>query len=133
MRFEKIELPSNKKFGLFFAAVFMLFASYLFFTGSQQYAIACLVVSIIFAIVSYAKNDLLLPLNKAWMGLGLLLGMIISPIVLGIIFFLIFTPVGLCMRLFGRDELRLKKLEANTYWKVRQTHDTPIQSFKNQF
>ena len=79
------------------------------------------------------KAELLLPLNKLWMSLGLLLGMIVSPIVLGIIFFGMFTPISQLMKLFGRDELRLKLKNRGSHWRLKELTSTPPESFKNQF
>jgi hypothetical protein len=77
---------------------------------------------------------LLAPLNKAWFQIGELMGKLVSPIVLGVIFFLIITPVGLLGRLFGRDELRLKRRrQAASYWVERQPPGPTGDSFKNQF
>ena len=78
------------------------------------------------------KPDTLLPLNKLWMRFGLLLGMIISPIVMGVIFFVIFTPIALIMRLFGRDELRLQFNKQSSHWVGRTDEAQPV-TFKNQF
>jgi len=76
---------------------------------------------------------LLTPLNKAWMKLGDLLGKVISPIVLGIIFFVLLAPVALVTRLLGRDELRLKMSNSSSYWIDRTPPGPAGDSFKNQF
>ena len=68
-----------------------------------------LVITLIFFLITIINSNLLLPFNKTWMRFGFLLGKIISPIVLGIMFFCLFTPYGLVMKLFGRDILLLKK------------------------
>ena len=73
------------------------------------------------------------PFNKLWFKFGLLLGKIISPIVLGLIFFVIITPVGLLMRLAGRDELQLKLNDSHTHWKIRSPVGPQPDSFKNQY
>ena len=76
---------------------------------------------------------LLLPLNKIWMRFGFLLGSIINPIVLGIIFFVLFTPYGIVMRIFGRDELRLKKvINKKSHWVLR-SETQPQTDFRKQF
>ena len=74
-----------------------------------------------------------MPLNKAWMRLGFLLGVIINPIVLGLIFFLLFTPIALLMRLFGRDELRLRVKNRSSHWKNRNIRSIGMNTFKQQF
>ena len=133
MKFPDIELPSNRKFGLFFAAIFAIASAY--FITEDSHTIAWLFAgsAIVFAVLALTQSDILLPLNKLWMRFGLLLGMIVSPIVLGAIFFVIFTPIGFLMRLFGRDELRLKRTSAASYWKVREPSGPSADSFKNQF
>ena len=133
MKFSDIELPSNRKIGFFFSVVFLLLAAYFFSADSANWAAIFIFLSLVFSLVAITKPALLLPLNKLWMRLGLLLGMIVSPIVLGLIFFLIFTPVGFFMRLAGRDELLLKFKSANSYWKPRQEHSDYSDSFKHQF
>ncbi len=133
MKFTEVKLPSNRKFGLLFSFVFMLAAAYLFWNdlvlgGSLAAGIGC-----IFLLVTIIKDDLLLPLNKLWMRLGFLLHLIVSPIVLGTIYFLIFTPTAFAMRLFGRDALGLKKQQLKTNWKPRDTSGQERVSFKQQF
>ena len=133
MKLSGIELPSNRKFGLFFAAIFVLASGYFFKEGSQSIAWVFGGIAVIFSFVALTKSELLLPLNKLWMRFGLLLGMIVSPIVFGVIFFVLFTPVGMLMRLFGCDELRLKAKSATSYWKLRNPSGPSADSFKNQF
>ena len=133
MKFSDVELPSNRKFGLFFAAVSAIASAYFFKEDTHTIAWFFAGLAIVFAVVALTRSDILLPLNKLWMRFGLLLGMIVSPIVLGAIFFVIFTPIGFLMRLFGRDELRLKRKSASSYWKVREPSGPSADSFKNQF
>ena len=86
----------------------------------------------IFLIITITNADALLPLNKLWMKFGILLGMIISPIIMGIIFFVIFTPIAILMRLSGRDELRLRLKKKKTHWINREPLKV-FDSFKKQF
>ena len=88
--------------------------------------------SIVFFLITFFKADILRPLNKLWMSFGLFLGMIVSPIVMGAIFFIIFTPIGILMRLFGRDELLLKFKVKPSYW-TNRNEDIHSNSFRNQF
>jgi len=88
---------------------------------------------VMFILTALLKADLLLPLNKLWMRFGMLLGMVISPIVLGIIFFGLFTPISIMMKIFGRDELRLKLGVRASHWKEKESPIPPAESFKNQF
>ena len=132
MDFSSIELPSNKKFGFFFSGVFLTTGLFFLFSGELIAAYVFLVLTALFFIIALIKPNILLPLNQQWMRLGFFLGMIVSPCVLGLIFFLLFTPIALLMRLFGRDELRLGLNTRNSYWIKRCT---PIESgsFKQQF
>ena len=104
MNYADVELPSNKKFGLFFAAVFLLSSAYFANEGAYVLTLLFVVLAVTFALIAFTKSEMLLPFNRLWMRFGLLIGMIVSPIVLGAIFFVIFTPLGFVMRLFGRDE-----------------------------
>ena len=132
MNLDKIELPSNRKFGFFFTFVFALGACYFYYTNEVKLAYALIGTSIICFILSMFKPGILFPLNKLWMKFGLLLGLIVSPIVLGLIFFGIFTPTALLMRFFRRDELRLRFKNKNSYWIARNQSIDPV-SFKRQF
>ena len=132
MKFSEIELPSNRKFGVFFTIVFAVAAAYSYYSANVTLAYVFITAASIFLLVTLIKSDALLPLNKLWMRFGLLLGMIVSPIVLGVIFFGLFTPYALVMRLTGRDELRLKLDEKTSHWIIRYDPITS-ESFKHQF
>tara|TARA_B110000914_G_C15413488_1_gene423020 strand:- start:276 stop:677 length:402 start_codon:yes stop_codon:yes gene_type:complete len=133
MKFSEIELPSNKKFGFFFTTIFFIIGVYLINEGIANYSYYFFGVSILFFLVTLVKASLLHPLNKLWMMLGVLLGMIVGPVVLGIIFFGLFTPISFFMKLFKRDELRLKLKSHQSHWKVPNTDATESESFKYQF
>jgi polyferredoxin len=133
MKFSDVKLPSNRKFGFFFAAVFAIAGFYFFSEKSVVLSYALSGLSALFIIVTFLKADLLLPLNKLWMRIGLLLGMIVSPIVLGILFFGLFTPISLLMKLFGRDELRLKLKVQESHWKLKDAAPSQPEGFKQQF
>jgi hypothetical protein len=90
-------------------------------------------LSFILLISTLLFPDRLLPLNNLWFGLGILLGKIISPIVLGIMFFILITPVALVARAFGRDELKLNKRITKTYWTNRNPAGPDNDSFKDQY
>ena len=132
MKFSEIELPSNKKFGFFFTLVFAIATGYFYMNASFTWAYVFAATVVMFFTVTVVKADFLLPLNKLWMRFGLLLGMIVSPIVLGIIFFGLFTPIALLMRLSGRDELRLKFKSKTSHW-ISRSEPIQANSFKNQF
>lgn len=127
-------LPTNKKFGLLFATIFLAFALYAYFKHEAS-LISCLLLlaSGFFLISGFLYPSLLSPLNKAWFMLGLALGKIVSPIVLGIIFFGLITPIALIARLMGRDELKLKRPNTKSYWSEPVGSNSDADSFKNQF
>lgn len=129
----EIELPSNRKFGFFFSAVFAVVFAFFFYHGSTLWYAIFGVLAVVTLAVTLIDADKLLIFNKGWMKLGLLLAMIISPIVLGIIFFILITPVAVGTRLFGRDELRLKMVNRESHWKVRDPVGPEPKTFKNQF
>lgn len=132
MKFSEIELPSNRKFGFFFTFVFAVAGAYFYYSANLSWACASAIAALIFLLVTLIKSDALLPLNKMWMRFGLLLGMVVSPIVLGIIFFGLFTPIAILMRLSGRDELRLKFGHKVSHW-ITRSEQIESESFKNQF
>jgi len=133
MKFSEVELPSNRKFGFFFTVIFLIIGWYFLGGESNTVSYALFAGAALFLLVTLVRAELLLPLNKLWMRFGMLLGMIISPIVLGIIFFGLFTPISLLMKLFGRDELRLKLQDRESHWKSRETDSSQPDTFKHQF
>ena len=132
MKFSEVELPSNRKFGLFFTFVFVVIAAYSYYSENVIWTSVFTAVALVFLIVTLTKSDALLPLNKLWMRFGFLLGMIVSPIVLGVIFFGLFTPIAMLMCLSGRDELRLKYAQKASHW-ISRGETIKSESFKHQF
>ena len=126
-------LPSNKKFGLFFSAIFVLIAVYAYLKFRVEFAVFALTTSTLFAIAAILTPQILSPLNRLWFSLGLLLGKIVSPIVLALIFFVLITPVSFVTRIFGRDELKMKKRNVESYWVDRSPPGPPSASFKKQY
>ena len=108
-------LPSNKNFGVVFFIVFLIIALYPLL-NSEEIRIWSIAVSLIFLILAWMNSQILTPLNKLWFNFGILLGKLISPIIMGVIFFLVVTPIGLIMRLLGKDLLNLKFNENKSYW-----------------
>lgn len=127
------ELPSNRKFGFFFTFVFFISAIYFFYQDKETVYLVLGSIGLLFFLIAIIKDSLLLPLNKLWMRFGMLLGMIVSPIVLAILFFIMFTPIAIGMRIFKRDELRLRSLNVESYWKIRDQANLNVTSFKQQF
>ena len=107
---------SNRSFGILFFVVFLIISLWPLKNGNTL-NFYFLTASIIFLILGVINSKLLSPLNKAWIKFGEILGLIIAPIVMGIVYFVILTPVSLIVRLFGKDLLGLKFLKGKeTYW-----------------
>ena len=123
-----IKLPSNQNFGFVFFIFFLVIALWPVL-NENEIRLWSLLISIIFFILGIINSKFLTPLNKLWFRFGIFLGNFISPIVMGFIFFLVVTPTGLIMKLFGKDILRLKK-NKTTYWINKDSDDS---SMKNQF
>ena len=112
----KIKISSNRSFGLVFFAVFLIVALWPL-KYEEDIRLWSLVLSIIFFILGILNSQLLTPLNKLWFKFGMFLGLIVSPIVMGIVYFLVVTPIGIFMRLLGKDLLKTSKAKnASTYW-----------------
>ena len=126
---QKIKTSSNKSFGIVFFIVFLIIALYpLIKDGDLR--LWSLIVSLIFLILGLIISTILTPLNRLWFKFGIFLGKIVSPIILGTIFFLIVTPTGLLLRLFGKDVINLKYSKDNSYW-IKKTG--PKSNMKDQF
>ena len=125
----KIKISSNKSFGIVFFLFFLIISLWPLING-QTLRLWSLVVSIIFLFLGLINSRLLSPLNLLWFKFGLLLGKIISPIVMGFVYFFVVTPTGLIMRILGKDLLNLKKTNFKTYWLEKKKENT---SMKNQF
>tara|TARA_B110000259_G_C13991229_1_gene392568 strand:+ start:1276 stop:1671 length:396 start_codon:yes stop_codon:yes gene_type:complete len=126
-----IKNPSNKKFGFFFSFIFFIFGAYFYDNHLVSYTF--LILSFLFSIVAVFKSNLLSPLNKTWMHLGLLIGKVVSPIVLALIFFGLFTPISFFMLLLKRDELNIRPNTKKSYWKYRDLKTETTGSFENQY
>jgi hypothetical protein len=126
-------MPSNRKFGYFFTLIFALAGSYFAYKFSFILIILFAVLACITLLCARFFPILLAPFNKLWFKLGLLLNKIVSPIILGVIFFTIFVPIGVFMRLFGRDELRMKLSHRKSHWKDRIPAGPEPETFKDQF
>ena len=123
------KLPTNKNFGIVFSIVFLIIALFpLINDGNLR--IWSLIVSTIFLFLGLINSKILTPLNKIWFKFGLILGKIVSPVIMGVIFFLVVTPTALIMRLVGKDLLNLKFNKHKSYW-IEKTG--PKSNMKNQF
>lgn len=126
-------LPSNRSFGWTFTGIFILAGLYGAWRGAAELT-GLLLLALVCAVVTITKDSWLTPLNRAWMKFGELLGRVVSPIVLGAIFFALFTPVAVLMRVFGRDAL-CRRLEpaAKSYWVKRDPPGPAGDSYRNMF
>ena len=126
----KINISSNRSFGLVFFVVFLAIALWPLKSG-EELRLWSLVLSIIFFILGVLNSKLLTPLNRFWFKFGIFLGSIVSPIVMGMVYFIVVTPTGVFMRLLGKDLLKTsKKTHTSTYWMKRNKQQS---SMKKQF
>jgi len=126
---DEIKISSNRSFGIVFFIVFLLIALYPLLKDNDL-RIWSLVISFIFLILGLINSKILTPLNRLWFKFGLLLGKFISPLIMGIIFFIVVTPIGIIMRLLKKDLLNLKYNKKETYWINKSG---PKSKMKNQF
>ena len=121
---------SNKSFGLLFFVVFLIIGLWPLKNG-ENLNVYFIIASVVFLILGLLNSKLLTPLNKSWIKLGEILGIIIAPIVMALVYFVILTPVSFIVRVFGKDLLNLKFLkEKDTYWIKRKKS---LGSMKKQF
>ena len=125
----KIKIGTNRNFGIVFGIFFLIISLWPIKNGSELNLIL-LFFSIIFFFLGLANSNLLTPLNKLWFKFGLFLGKFVSPIVMGLIFFIVVTPTGLILKIFRKDVLRLKKNNEKSYWIEKKG---PKSKMKNQF
>ncbi len=126
---DKFKKPTNRNFGIVFFIVFLLIGLFPLIQDKEP-RVWSLIISIIFLILGIINSKILSPLNKFWMKFGLFLGNLISPIVMGIIYFGVITPTGILMRILKKDILNLKKNNKKTYWLVK---DNSNNNMRNQF
>ena len=126
----KIKISSNRSFGLVFFVIFLIVALWPLKSG-EDIRLWSLVLSIIFFILGIFNSKLLTPLNKLWFKFGILLGSIVSPLIMGLVYFFVVTPMGVLMRILGKDLLKTSKVKsASTYWIKR---DKQQSTMKKQF
>ena len=130
IRYTSIEQSSPKSFGILFSIVFLIIALYPL-TNSEDIHLWAMIISAIFLLLAFVAPQLLALPNKLWFKFGILLGSIIAPVVMALVYFIVVLPTGLIMRLLGKDILkqRLDK-DAKSYWINRSE---PVGSMKNQF
>ncbi len=128
-----IEGSSNRSFGLVFMAAFLVIAAWPLMSG-RPLRLWALALALVFGAAAWLAPQLLTGLNRLWMKLGLLLGRIVSPIALGLLYFTVFTPIGLLFRARGKDPLRIKKpADAASYWVARKPPGPEPETLNRQF
>ena len=125
----KNNIGSNRSFGIVFFIFFLIITLWPLL-NSNEIRIWSLIVSIIFLILGLINSKTLTPLNKLWFKFGIFLGNIISPIVMGIIYFVVVTPIAFLLKVFQKDVLSLKKTKNGSYWKIKEKYNS---SMRNQF
>ena len=125
----KNAIPSNKNFGIVFAILFLVISFWPLLKG-EDLRNWSLVIALIFLVLGLINSKILTPLNQLWFKFGLLLGRIVSPLIMGVIFFFVVTPIGFIMRILGKDLLKLKFNKDKSYWIKK---DGPKSKMKNQF
>ena len=126
----KIKISSNRSFGIVFFVVFLIIASWPLLNNGEV-RIWSVIISLIFLTLGIINSKLLTPLNLLWFKFGILLGSFIAPIVMGMVFFLVITPIGIFMKILGKDLLMQKfNSKVKTYWIKR---DKQVSTMKNQF
>ena len=133
MDYKDTSLPKNRTFGIFFSFISLLASGYFYCQSVLFWSLIFAVVTFTLAIISMIRPSWFTIFNKLWFQLGSVLGSIFGPLVLSFIFFILITPFAVTMRLFGRDELRLKRIKRDTYWRVRTTKTPDSTSFKDQY
>ena len=126
---DEIKISTNRSFGIVFFIVFLIISIYPLL-NDNSIRLWSLVIGIIFLILGLVESKILTPLNIIWMKLGMYLGIIVSPIVMGIVFFLVVTPISFIMKILRKDLLNLKMNKERTYWIEK---DKIKSSMKNQF
>jgi hypothetical protein len=126
---DDIKISSNRSFGIVFFIVFLLIAIYPL-VNQGEIRVWSILISLLFLILGIINSKILTPLNKVWFKFGIFLGKIISPIIMGVIFFLVVTPIAFLMRMLKKDLLNLKYNKNSTYWIKK---NEPKSKMKNQF
>ena len=124
-----VKISSNKSFGIVFFVVFLLIAFYPLI-NQAGIKIWSVIISLIFLILGMLNSKLLTPLNKLWFKFGIILGKIVSPLIMALIFFTVVTPIAFLMKILKKDLLNLKFSKNNSYW-IEKTE--PKSKMKNQF
>ena len=125
----KTKISSNKSFGIVFFFIFLIISIWPLLNGNEI-RIWSLIISIVFLTLCLVYSKILTPLNKLWFKFGILLGSFISPIIMGLVFFIVVTPTSFIMKAFRKDLLKLKKNKKKSYWIEKSLIKSKM---KNQF
>jgi len=125
----EVKINSNKSFGLVFFIVFLIIATYPLI-NNQNIRIWSLAIALLFLILGLINSNFLTPLNKIWFKFGIFLGKIVSPVIMGVIFFFVVTPIAFLMKILKKDLLNLKFNSENSYWIKKNESNSKM---KNQF
>ena len=126
---DDIKISSNRSFGIVFCVVFLIISFYPI-VNDENIRIWSLLTSFVFLILGILNSKALTPLNRLWFKFGIILGSIVSPIIMGIIFFFVVTPIGLLMKLLKKDPLNRRFNNNKSYW-IEKTE--PKSKMNNQF
>lgn len=132
-REEELKLSSERSFGIVMAAFFAIVGGFplLYWNAPRWWSLA---IAAGFAVLAFAKPSILAPANRLWMRFGLLLHTIVNPVIMALVFFVTVVPIGVAMRLMGKDLLRLRlDRETPSYWIERRPPGPAPDSMKNQF
>ena len=130
----KTSSATDRSFGVMFGCIFVIIAALLRLRDEpQKVQFLLLALSFLTFLISFTRPRLLSTPNKLWMKFSLLLARFVSPIILGVLFYVLISPLALALRLFGRDELRMKTKSLATNWQSRKIDGYSLDSFKNQY
>jgi hypothetical protein len=130
---EADELPSERRFGLVFAAIFTLLGIWLLLRKRSPVGGWMLGCALLLAVLAVVAPAFLKVPNRLWYRLGRLLSLVVSPVVLGLMFLLLITPIAIAMRIAGRDALRMRHKGAGSHWVPRDPVGPAPDSFRNQY
>tara|TARA_B100000242_G_scaffold72519_1_gene46273 strand:- start:1011 stop:1397 length:387 start_codon:yes stop_codon:yes gene_type:complete len=126
---DQLKVSSNKSFGIVFFIFFLLVSLYPLLKN-ENIRIWSLIIALIFLVLGLFNSKILSPLNQLWFKFGLILGKIVSPVIMGIIFFGVVTPIGVLMKILNKDLLSLKFNKEKSYWIEKNSIKSKM---KNQF
>lgn len=127
------DLPQNRSFGFLFSAIFSLLSGYLLYSGFPIFAVIFFFFGVLFLLAALLKPTVLASLNYLWMKFGYLLGSIVSPLIISLIYIAVILPYGIWGKIIGRDVLKLKLRDNKSFWVVRENNIFKDGTFNDQF